>query len=209
MTRPPHKPSLVLACGALAREVLDLRAQLGLSEAEMVVQCLPADLHNRPGQIAPRVDAVLTARRQEFGAVLVGYGDCGTGGALDKVLARHDAIRMPHAHCYEFFAGTPLFTEITDHRIGSFFLTDFLARHFERLVWQGLGLDRKPDLLPLYFGNYTDLVHLAQVEDPAITEMARAGAARLGLEFVQHQVGYGDLAGAMTALKPVGERRDV
>ena len=205
MAEDQLKPSLILACGALAREVLDLRAQLGLSEAQMVVQCLPADLHNRPGQIAPRVDAVLTARRHEFGAVLVGYGDCGTGGALDKVLAQHDAIRMPHAHCYEFFAGTPLFTEITDARIGSFFLTDFLARHFERLVWQGLGLDKMPHLLPLYFGNYTDLVHLAQTENPAITEMARAAAQRLGLDFVQHHVGYGDLASAMAALSKSGE----
>jgi len=192
-----HGKSLVLACGALAREVLALRDQLGLGEEAFDLQCIPAELHNRPQEIAPRVEAVLAQRRQDYDRVLVGYGECGTGGALDKVLEKYDAVRLPHAHCYEFFAGFEQFAEITEREIGSFFLTDFLARHFERLVWQGLGLDRRPHLLPLYFGNYKDLVYLAQVEDPALQDMARAGAARLGLNYVYRRVGYGDLAGAI------------
>lgn len=188
---------LVLACGALAREVLALKAQLGLADDAFDLQCLPAELHNRPAQIAPRVEAVLAERRSAYDRVLVGYGDCGTGGALDAVLERYDAQRLPHAHCYEFFAGSALFTEITEAEIGSFFVTDFLARHFDRLVWQGLGLDRHPHLLPLYFGNYKDLVYLAQTEDAKLQDMARAGAERLGLNYVYRQVGYGDLADAI------------
>ena len=188
---------LVLACGALAREVIALKAQLGLADDAFELQCLPAELHNRPSQIAPRVEAVLSERRGQFDRVLIGYGECGTGGALDAVLARYDAQRLPHAHCYEFFAGSEQFNAITDAEIGSFFLTDFLARHFERLVWQGLGLDRHPNLLEAYFGNYKDVVYLAQTDDPKLQDLARAGAERLGLNYVYRPVGYGDLAAAI------------
>ena len=187
------KRCLVLACGALAREIIALREQLGLSEADMVLQCLPAILHNRPALIAPRVEAVLKERRHEFETVLVGYGDCGTAGALDVVLAKYDATRLPHQHCYEFFAGTPKFEAIVDAELGSFFLTDFLARHFERLVIEGLGLDRFPQLRDDYFGHYTRLVYLAQTDDPAITRMAEAGALRLGLAFERRHTGLGGL----------------
>ena len=193
------KRCLVLACGALAREILALREQLGLTEADMVLQCLPAVLHNRPALIAPRVEAVLKERRGEFETVLVGYGDCGTAGALDVVLAKYDATRLPHQHCYEFFAGTPRFEGIVDAELGSFFLTDFLARHFERLVWQGLGLDRFPHLLDAYFSHYKDLVYLAQTDNPDLTARAETAATRLGLNFVRMKVGYGDLPAALAA----------
>ncbi len=192
-----HGKCLVLACGALAREILALRDQLGLAEDAFDLQCIPAELHNRPALIAPRVEAILAERRSDYDRVLIGYGECGTGGALDKVLERYDAQRLPHAHCYEFFAGSAQFAEITEAEIGSFFLTDFLARHFERLVWQGLGLDRFPNLLEAYFGNYKDLVYLAQTDDSKLQELARAGAERLGLNYVYRQVGYGDLADAI------------
>lgn len=191
---------LILACGALAREIVALKLQLGLSDDRFVLQCLPAELHNRPREIAPRVDEVLNQRRGEFDRVLVGYGECGTGGALDDVLARHNAVRLPHAHCYEFFAGHDQFAAITEAQIGSFFLTDYLARHFDRLVWQGLGLDRFPHLRDSYFGNYRDLVYLAQSQDPVLQDMARAAAERLGLNYVHHQVGFGDLAAALADL---------
>ena len=185
---------LILACGALAAEVVALRKQLGLGEGETELQCLPAEFHNSPGKIAPRVDEILTERRGEFEQVLVGYGECGTGGALDAVLAKHDAVRLPHAHCYEFYAGSARFAAITDAEIGSFFLTDYLVRNFDRLVIGGLGLDRFPHLRDSYFGNYRDLVYLAQTDSPALQEQARAAAEKLGLNYVYQRVGYGDLA---------------
>ena len=185
---------LILACGALAAEVVALRKQLGLGEGETELQCLPAEFHNSPGKIAPRVDEILTERRGEFEQVLVGYGECGTGGALDAVLAKHDAVRLPHAHCYEFYAGSARFAAITDAEIGSFFLTDYLVRNFDRLVIGGLGLDRFPHLRDSYFGNYRDLVYLAQTDSPTLQEQARAAAEKLGLNYVYQRVGYGDLA---------------
>lgn len=193
----PDGPSLVLACGALANEIIALREQLGIADDVMVLHCLPAELHNRPGQIAPRVDAFLTEHRHKYARVLVGYGDCGTGGALDKVLERHDAARLPHAHCYEFFATTPLFNQITEAEIGSYFVTDFLVRHFDRLVWQGLGLDTRPEMLQTYFGNYRDLVYLAQTDNPELQAKARDAATRLGLNYVHRKVGFGDLTEAI------------
>lgn len=190
----PDGPTLVLACGALANEIIALREQLGIADDVMVLHCLPAELHNRPGQIAPRVDAFLTEHRNKYSRVLIGYGDCGTGGALDKVLERHDAARLPHAHCYEFFARTPLFNQISEAEIGSYFVTDFLVRHFDRLVWEGLGLDTRPHMLESYFGNYKDLVFLAQTDDPGLEVKAQEAAERLGLRYVHHKVGFGDLA---------------
>ena len=197
----PDGPTLVLACGALANEIIALRVQLGIGDDAMVLQCLPAELHNRPGQIAPRVDAFLSEHRHEYSRVLIGYGDCGTGGALDKVLERHEAARLPHAHCYEFFAGTPLFNQISEAEIGSYFVTDFLVRHFDRLVWEGLGLDTRPDLRDSYFGNYRDLVYLAQTDNAALQDQARAAAERIGLNYVFRQVGYGELAGFIASAK--------
>lgn len=199
----PDGPALVLACGAIANEIIALREQLGVADDAMVLHCLPAELHNRPGQIAPRVDAFLTEHRHKYSRVLIGYGDCGTGGALDKVLERHEAERLPHMHCYEFFATTPVFNQIAEAEVGTYFLTDFLARHFDRLVWQGLGLDTRPDMLESYFGNYKDLVYLAQTEDPKLEDMARAAAEKLGLNYVYRQVGFGDLSAAIKGVADV------
>jgi hypothetical protein len=193
----PDGPVLVLACGAIANEIIALREQLGVTDDAMVLHCLPAELHNRPGQIAPRVDAFLSEHRHKYSRVILGYGDCGTGGALDKVLERHEASRLPHAHCYEFFATTPRFNQISDAEIGSYFVTDFLVRHFDRLVWEGCGLDTRPEMLEIYFGNYKDLVYLAQTENPALQAKAQEAARRLGLNYVYHLVGFGDLAEAI------------
>jgi hypothetical protein len=193
----PEGPVLVLACGALANEIIALREQLGVTDDAMVLQCLPAELHNRPGQIAPRLDAYLSEHRHKYSRVLIGYGDCGTGGAIDKVLARHEAGRLPHAHCYEFFATTPRFNEISEAEIGSYFMTDFLVRHFDRIVWEGLGLDTRPEMLKTYFGNYRDLVYLAQTDSPELQVKAQEAAKRLDLRYVYHKVGYGDLTQAI------------
>jgi hypothetical protein len=193
----PDGPVLVLACGAIANEIIALREQLGITDDAMVLHCLPAELHNRPGQIAPRVDAYLSEHRHKYARVLIGYGDCGTGGALDRVLERHDASRLPHAHCYEFFATTPRFNQISEAEIGSYFVTDFLVRHFDRIVWEGLGLDLRPHMLKTFFGNYRDLVYLAQTDSPELIGKAQEAARRLDLNYVYHRVGYGDLAPAL------------
>ncbi len=191
------RPNLVLACGALGGEIVQLRKQLGISDSELALHCLPAELHNRPAEIAPRVDAYLAEHRDKFDRVLIGYGDCGTGGALDRVLEKYDAQRLPHAHCYEFFATTPLFEDIVEAEIGSFFVTDYLARHFNRLVYAGLGLDRLPHLRDIYFGNYRDLVYLAQTDTPMLQIKAREAAELIGLNYVYRPVGFGDLESAI------------
>jgi Protein of unknown function (DUF1638) len=203
-----HPKCLIIACGALAKEVVYLQRHLDVPKEALTLQCVPAEYHNTPQKIAPAVEAILKERRDDFDTVLVGYGDCGTGGALDEVLKKYDAERLPGAHCYEFFAGSALFEEITDAEIGSFFLTDYLVKFFDRLVIQGLGLDRYPHLRDIYFSNYKQVVYLAQVEDAALKEKAEGAARQLGLEFVYKYVGYGDLTKAMRSLRASANRVD-
>src|ERR1700723_3165231 len=171
---------LVLACGALAREILSLRdGPLGAFD----VTCLPASLHNRPERIAEAVRGKIRANRERYDEIFCLYGDCGAGGALDRVLAEEGVTRIEGPHCYAFYAGEPGFDAMMEAEPGTFFLTDFLARHFDRLVIEGLGLDRFPQLRDDYFGNYRRLVYLAQTDDPAVTQRAEAAALRLGLAF--------------------------
>ena len=193
--RPPR--TLVVACGALAREIMSLVRRHGWSDA-IEVQCLPAVWHNFPERIAGGVRAKIRAARARGrsgggGRIFVAYGDCGTGGALDAVLEEEGAERIPGAHCYEFFSGPGTFAALHDAEPGTLYLTDYLARNFGRLIVEGLGLDRHPELTPLYFGNYRRLVHLAQARDEATEGMARAAAERLGLEFEHRFTGYGAL----------------
>jgi hypothetical protein len=182
---------LVLACGALAREILALLPPERFPVIDL--HCLPATLHNRPERIGPALRAALTARAGQYDRILIGYGDCGSGGEVERVAAEFGAAYLPGPHCYAFFTGVAEFARQAEADLGSFFLTDFLARHFETLVWEGLGLDRHPDLRDLYFGNYARVVYLAQTEDAALTFAAGAAAARLGLGFERRFVGYGDL----------------
>lgn len=191
---------LILACGALAKEIIALKRQLGAAGDLIELQCIPAEYHNAPAKIAPAVEAILKERRADYDRVLVGYGECGTGGALDTVLAKYGAERLPHAHCYEFYAGAAQFASITDEEIGSFFLTDYLVKNFERLVIAGLGLDRYPHLRDAYFGNYRKVVYLAQTDDAALSEAASCAAKRLGLALEVRHVGYGELGDAVAAL---------
>ena len=159
------------------------------------ITCLPATLHNRPGGIPKAVKERIRRRRAGYDRVFVAYADCGTGGLLDLALAEEPGVeRLPGAHCYEFYAGRPDFARLTAEEPATFFLTDFLARNFDRLVIEGLGLDRHPELLSAYFGNYERLVYLAQAEDPALVRAARRGARRLGLRFELRRTGYGELA---------------
>lgn len=179
----------------MARELLAVVARNGL--ANMEVQCLPSRYHNTPQLIPAAVEERIVATRHRFERIFVAYGDCGTGGMLDEVLERHFVERLPGAHCYEFLAGAQLFASLHDDDPATFYLTDFLVRNFDLLVWKGLGLDRYPQLLPDYFGNYTRVVYLAQIDAPDLTEKAREAAFRLGLRFERRLVGYGELEPAL------------
>ncbi len=159
----------------------------------MVVQCLPADLHNRPEKIGPAVREKIRANRELFSTIFVAYGDCGTGGMLDAILEEEQIERLPGAHCYEFFAGSAAFNAMAEEELGTFYLTDFLLRHFDRLVIHGLGIEKHPELLPVYFGNYKRLVYLAQVDDEQHIEKGRKAANRLGLDYAYRLTGYGEL----------------
>jgi Protein of unknown function (DUF1638) len=188
-TAPPR--TLLIACGALAREVLALIRLNGWRHMELT--CLPAHLHNTPQRIPEAVRAKVRAADEGYEKVLVLYGDCGTGGLLDQVLADEGVERIAGPHCYAFYSGLDAFLARAEAEPACFYLTDYLARHFERLVIQGLGLDRHPELLPLYFGNYEKLVYLAQMADPQLEQQAKAAALRLGLAYEHRATGYGDL----------------
>jgi hypothetical protein len=196
--------TLVIACGALAREIAALKRANGWELLE--VRCLPAELHNRPERIAPAVRAEIRAQRERYAAVFVAYADCGTGGQLDAVLAEEGVERLPGAHCYEFYAGGTAFAQLHEAEPGTFYLTDFLLRHFERLVIRPLGLDRHPELKDEYFRNYRRLVYLAQVESAASIAAARAIAARFGFEFEHRVTGYGELGTALAGVAARAER---
>jgi len=192
-------PLLLIACGALAHEVM---AVLRLNDLHGVaVQCLPARLHNTPQLIPDAVRAKIREGRARYERIFVLYGDCGTGGLLDEVLEEEGVERIAGAHCYEFFAGSADFTQLADDEPCSFYLTDFLARHFDRLVIKGLGIDRHPELLPLYFGNYKRVVYLAQTHSAKHLAAARVAAERLGLAFEHRFTGYGDLGTSIGALR--------
>lgn len=196
MTTAPER-LLLVACGALAREVLWLRRQHGWTH--MDVTCLPATLHNTPERIPAAVRDAVRKGRATHDRVFVVYGDCGTGGALDRVLEEEGVCRIAGPHCYAFLSGTDHFLAEAETEFTAFYLTDFLARQFETLVIRPLGLDRHPQLRDLYFGHYEKLVYLAQTADPRLEARARAAAARLGLAFERRFTGYGDLTAALAA----------
>ena len=188
--------TLVIACGALARELLAVVEANKL--AHISVTCLPAILHNRPQEIPAEVRRKIRAARGKYDEILCLYGDCGTGGELDRMLAQEGVERIAGAHCYEFFAGSPDFAAMMEAEIGTFFLTDYLTRHFDRLIFKGLGLDRFPQLRDDYFQHYKRVVYLAQTDDPTLAAKARAAAARLGLDFEMRVTGYGVMASFLT-----------
>lgn len=186
---------LVIACGAIAREVLAVCELNGWTH--VVVRCLPAKLHVVPQKIAAAVDAKLEEAKGRYDRIFVAYADCGTGGELDKVLARHGVERLPGAHCYGFFAGNAAWEEMHEAEPATYYLTDFLARHFDALVVRGLKLDKHPQLLPQIFGNYKRLVYLAQTDDADLLRRAHDAADYLGLEFEHRRMEYGDLRPAL------------
>lgn len=192
----------IIACGAIVREMIAIAKR---QEWDFALTAVPAQLHNRPEQIAPAVAERLDTWAQRFDLILLGYADCGTGGTLDALIERYDhVVRISGPHCYEFFGGEA-FTQHNEAHLGTFYLTDFLARHFDGLVWKGLGLDRHPQLRDLYFGNYTHLLYLQQSSDQAETERAQAAAAKMGLTYKQIFTDLDVLEARLVAL--VEERR--
>ncbi len=191
--------TLVIACGALARELKDIVEVNRLDS--VTVECLPAKLHNRPQDIPGAVADRIERARHRYDRIFVGYADCGTGGRLDSVLADHGIERLPGAHCYEFFATTPVFAGIHEADPGTFYLTDYLVRHFDRIVVRGLGLDRHPQLLDSYFEHYRRVMHLAQFDDLGLEKAGRKAAERLGLEYERIVVGYGELQRSLLTLR--------
>ncbi len=194
---PSGQGMLIIACGALAHEVAALREANHWNALD--VRCLPPELHNRPEKIPGAVRELIRSVRDRYRSIFVAYADCGTGGLLDQVLREEDVERLPGAHCYEFYATSGLFAELADAEPGTFYLTDFLLRHFDRLVIEGLGLDRHPELFTTYFGNYRRLVYLAQAPAAGAQQEARAIAERMGLAFEYRHTGYGALGSSLSA----------
>jgi hypothetical protein len=196
--RGEHPRVVIIGCGALGRELVSLTR--GLPDVRILG--VDARLHMRPERIADAVEARIREAREAWGQdvrLFVAYADCGTGGTLDAVLVREGVERIEGAHCYEFYAGSAAYEALQEEEVGTFYLTDFLARQFDSIVWTGLGLDRHPELLSAYFSNYRRLVYLAQTDDDALTARAREAADRLGLVFERRATGFGDLAIAIHA----------
>ncbi len=186
---------LLIACGALAREIVDLIEANRWKGFD--IQCLPAKWHNTPHLIVPGVRDKIQKARGRYRKIYVLYGDCGTGGELDALLQAEGVERIEGPHCYAFFSGNAAFAARADDDMSAFFLTDYLARHFDKLIWEGLGLHKHPELLADYFGNYTKIVYLAQTEDAALRSKAEAAARKLGLGYEYRFTGYGELADEM------------
>lgn len=173
--------TLLIACGALAHELVSLK-KLNQWQA-LDIQCLPAEFHNTPQKIAPAIRALLEKKFDAYDHCMIAYAECGTGGELDKLIGEYGIERLPGAHCYEFYAGSDRFEALAEAELGTFYLTDFLILHFERIIMRDLGLNKHPELLDIYFGNYKKLVFLDQAGNPELQELAKQAAEQLGLEY--------------------------
>jgi Protein of unknown function (DUF1638) len=187
---------LLIACGALAREIVDLADANQWKGFD--IQCLPAKWHNTPDLIVPGVRDKIAKARGRYRNIYVLYGDCGTGGQLDTLLREEGVERIEGPHCYAFFSGNAAFVARADTEFTAFYLTDYLARHFDKLIWEGLGLHKHPELMPDYFGNYTKIVYLAQTQDEELRTKAEAAAVKLGLDYEYRFTGYGELADVLS-----------
>lgn len=189
---------LLIACGALAREILELKAANGWTHMDLT--CLPAKLHLYPDQITDAVHAAVAKHRGDYDSIFVVYADCGTGGLLQAACAEMGVEMVAGPHCYSFFEGNDRFARISEDEITTFYLTDFLVRQFEAFILKPMGLDRHPELRDMYFSNYEKLVYQAQTDDPALTAKAQSAAETLGLAFERRFTGYGDLATTLARL---------
>lgn len=189
---------LIIACGALAREIIDLKAANDWTHLDLT--CLPANYHLYPDKITDAVRGAVAKHRAAYDDIFVAYADCGTGGLLQAACADLGVQMIAGPHCYSFFGGNDRFAETSADEITTFYLTDFLVRQFDAFIIKPMGLDRHPELRDMYFGNYEKLVYQAQTDDPALTEIAKTCAARLGLKFERRYTGYGDLEAALADL---------
>lgn len=180
----------------LAREILDVKERYGLDHLDLT--CMPAEFHFYPDRIPAAMDKAITeAKAGGYKRIFVGYADCGTGGLLDRVCEKHDVERMGGPHCFAFYQGLEAYAKVADGDMMSFYMTDFLCRHFETFFMKPLGLDRHPELIKDYFGNYEKLIYLAQTDDPALDKVAEEAAALLGLVYERRATGYGDLSASL------------
>jgi len=188
----PNERLLVIACGMIAREVLAVKSQLGLDHLDLT--CLPAEFHFYPDRIAPAMDdAIAKAKHEGYDRIFVGYADCGTGGLLDAICEKHGVERMDGPHCFAFYQGNKHFEASGEADMLAFYMTDFLCRQFDAFFIRPLGLDRHPELIRDYFGNYEKLIYLAQTDDPSLDKVAEGAAKLLGLAYERRSTGYGDL----------------
>ena len=189
---------LLIACGALAREILDLKKANGWDHMDLT--CLPAKLHLYPEKITEAVIESVAKHRASYDEIFVVYADCGTGGLLQTACDNMGVQMVAGPHCYSFFEGNERFAGISESEFTAFYLTDFLVRQFEAFIIKPMGLDRHPELRGMYFGNYEKLVYQAQTDDPALTKKAKEAAETLGLAFERRLTGYGDLEVTLKAL---------
>ena len=187
------KKRLVLGCGALVYDLLRLIKQNPALAEKVNLQCLPASWHNSPQLIAPGVEDYLSENAHLYEDICIAYADCGTGGALDRVIEKYDAKRIGGAHCYEFFAGSEVFEQLSEEELGTFYLTDYLVKNFHRIMIKGLGLDKHPELFEVYFVHYKKLVYLAQTENEQWQKDAKQYAKDFGFDYEYRLVGTGDL----------------
>ncbi len=195
---------LVIACGALVREITELKESYGWDHLQL--KCIDAKLHMRPALIPGRLRDMIQKYKGKFDEIFVAYADCGTCGEIDKVIDEEGIKRLPGAHCYQFFAGTDRFAALSEREPGTFYLTDFLAQHFDQFVTKPLKFETHPELREMYFGNYQRLVYLSQKKDTELIAAAKAAADKLELEFEHVHVGYGELE---SGLKDVAKREAV
>ena len=184
-------PILIIACGALAHEIVWLQRLNNWNQIEL--QCLDAELHNRPKLIPQKLRDKIQENLGQYQSIFVAYADCGTGGEIDRVLEEENIERLPGAHCYSFYATEERFAELAEQELGTFYLTDFLVEHFDRIMIKGLKLDRHPELRDQYFAHYTRVIYLSQRQDTELEAKAKVAAEFLGLEFRHLHTGYGDL----------------
>lgn len=187
---------LVIACGMIAREILAVKEQRALDHLDLT--CLPADFHFHPDRIAPAMDeAIVEAKVDGYRSIFVGYADCGTGGMLDRICEKHGVERMEGPHCFAFYQGLDAYRHVAEADMMSFYMTDFLCRQFDAFFMKPLGLDRHPELIADYFGNYEKLIYLAQTDDPELDKVAERAAKLLGLVYERRATGYGDLTAGL------------
>ncbi len=193
------KTTLIIACGALAHEIVAVLKANSWSHVD--VTCLPAEWHNTPEKIAPAIEQKIHEHKNDYQSILIGYGDCGSGGKLDHLLEAEGVERLPGAHCYSFFSGLDQFAELAEDEIGTFYLTDYLAANFDRLILRDLGIEKHPELADMYFGNYKKLVYLSQQQDSSLLDKARAAAEKLGLNFEHVHTGLAPLTQSFRDIK--------